>query len=229
MNHNIDRMANTLRQRFKDNFNALGYNFEDDIQNWSYAGGDARQHENYFKLLEREDNLERPEIKSNCLCGQAITNQCYIRRNNELLVVGSCCIEKFTENGVKRTCDSCGDPHRNRVVNRCNDCRLGICDECNRPCQIGRKICFKCYNLSDMECCDCGELFRGNLDDQYCSDCIKIHCKECGESKPNNKYKKCYDCNKNTPKHNCNNCGKLCNQKFMHCWNCNQLLNSQAF
>tara|TARA_R110002110_G_scaffold68522_5_gene185443 strand:+ start:78 stop:497 length:420 start_codon:yes stop_codon:yes gene_type:complete len=96
---------------------------------WKYCGGDEAaglNHYNYFKTIfggEPEACVEDyPAIK--CICGHTIHRNFFIcnKEEDELLIIGSECINKFiTKKG--RSCEKCGDPHRNRKDNLCNNCR----------------------------------------------------------------------------------------------------------
>ena len=85
-----------------------------------------------------------------CICQHSIKENCYItnKDNTCILVLGNCCIKHFLPEGKsRRTCEDCGNIHRNRVVNRCNNCRYQKCDDCNRFNYNGYKICYYCYLL----------------------------------------------------------------------------------
>ena len=111
--------------------------------NWKYCGGNTSRHLNYYKLCYKEKTL--PDYTSNCVCGHHIKENCYITDGKEFLVLGNCCIKKFIPKGKSgRTCDTCGKPHRNRVVNRCHTCRFGVCDSCSQPCNPDYKKCYNC-------------------------------------------------------------------------------------
>ena len=88
--------------------------------------------------------LEFPEHQERCVCGHKIKENCYITKDDSLLVLGNCCIKKFLPNSG-RTCENCDKPHRNRKVNRCNSCRIGVCDDCNTKCNPDYKTCYNCY------------------------------------------------------------------------------------
>jgi hypothetical protein len=34
--------------------------------------------------------------------------------------------------------------HKNRKVNRCKTCRIGVCDKCNRACDKRYPTCYYC-------------------------------------------------------------------------------------
>ena len=109
--------------------------------NWRYCGGSTGRHFNYFKLCFEDQNL--PDSTNECVCGHRIKENCYITDEEHILVLGNCCIKKFIPKS-SRTCEKCGEPHKNRVVNRCYDCRIGICDKCNKPCDERYKKCYNC-------------------------------------------------------------------------------------
>ena len=109
--------------------------------NWKYCGGRIGRHLNYFKLCCKNDDL--PDKVNECVCGHRIEENCYITDGEQILVLGNCCIKKFIPKS-SRTCEKCGEPHKNRVVNRCNNCRKGVCDECDKECEESYKKCYKC-------------------------------------------------------------------------------------
>lgn len=109
--------------------------------NWKYCGGRIGRHLNYFKLCCKNDDL--PDEVNECVCGHHIDENCYITDGARILVLGNCCIKKFIPKS-SRTCEDCGEPHKNRVVNRCNNCRKGVCDECDKKCDESYKKCYNC-------------------------------------------------------------------------------------
>lgn len=109
--------------------------------NWKYCGGESGRHLNYFKISCPNDKL--PEHVDECVCEHHISENCYITDGELLLILGNCCIKKFVPKST-RTCEMCDQPHKNRIVNRCNDCRIGICDECDEKCSEKYKKCYKC-------------------------------------------------------------------------------------
>ena len=116
----------------------------DDIKNgnWKYCGGDRKNHLSYFKLCFPDKKL--PGSRCNCVCGHYIAENCYITDGEKILVLGNCCIKKFIEK-CSRTCEICEEPHKNRLVNRCNNCRKGICDNCGKKCDKKYKKCYDCF------------------------------------------------------------------------------------
>jgi hypothetical protein len=115
----------------------------DEIQSngWKYCGGRDDRHLKYFKLVFKERPL--PIKQNKCVCGHHIEENCYITDGTQILVLGNCCIKKFIPNS-SRTCEKCGEPHKNRLVNRCHNCRIGICDNCGKICDETYKKCYNC-------------------------------------------------------------------------------------
>jgi len=114
-------------------------------QGWKYCGGNRGRHKNYFHLFWGKE-YELPEHTNKCVCNHSIEENCYITNGNKegVLILGNCCIKKFIPKSG-RTCEICDEPHRNRVVNRCNDCRMGMCDDCDGPCDDCYKKCTSCH------------------------------------------------------------------------------------
>ena len=94
-------------------------------------------------------HLQTPEHTDRCVCDHFIQENCYITNDTDMIVVGNCCIKKFV-NKSGRTCDKCGEPHKNRVVNRCNLCRQGCCDSCGRNINSRYKNCYRCRRGGDI-------------------------------------------------------------------------------
>ena len=136
-------MSAQLTKRFIKGLKKYGLTFEEVNKHWKYCGGNRGRHLNYLKLNFKDIDLPEPE--NECVCGQRIKENCYIIDDAEerILVLGNCCIHKFIEK-CGRTCKICGEPHKNRIVNRCHQCRIGICDVCDRKCNPKYKTCWKC-------------------------------------------------------------------------------------
>lgn len=114
----------------------------DMMNNWKYCGGNEGRHLNYYRIFfPGKDTL--PASTDECICGHPIVENCYITNGERILVLGNCCIKKFIPKS-SRTCQKCGEPHKNRIVNRCNDCRVGVCDICNKQCNPKYKKCYNC-------------------------------------------------------------------------------------
>lgn len=100
----------------------LGVSREDLEKNYKYAGGDHKEHLNYWNLLYGTD-VERPPQGYVCPCTTKIKWNCYITNGVIFHVVGNCCIKKFMPNRSGRSCEECNAPHKNRKDNLCNSCR----------------------------------------------------------------------------------------------------------
>jgi len=131
-----------LTEKFIHGLKSFNLTFDDITSSgWKYCGGDNGRHLKYFQLCF--GNEPRPTPTGVCVCGHKIKEHCYITNGSQTLVLGNCCIRKFIPKS-SRTCDLCGKPHKNRVVNRCFECRYGICDKCDEPCDEYSTKCYKC-------------------------------------------------------------------------------------
>ena len=196
-----------FKKKFEENL-LEKYNVRfNDLKEWKYCGGDRDEHLRYFNLVfpcDCELNLNEglcdcnhPEKESNCVCGHHIEEQCYIQNENDktrLITLGNCCIKKFLIKS-RRTCDVCGNVHRNRKINRCNNCKnLANC-----------KICLALFVVSDHKelCASCDSRFR------LCQDCkVQIN---------KNQFKRCVTCQFGSK---CTGCGRSCPKKFKTCFSC---------
>ena len=117
-------------------------------KNFKYWGGDRGRHRNYLLKTKKVSIEELPEHVNECLCGHYIEENCYIidevRRPDQVIILGNCCIKKFIVKSG-RTCKICGNSHRNRKVDKCNECRKGTCDNCDSKCGINYDLCYDCY------------------------------------------------------------------------------------
>lgn len=154
-----------LSQKFINGLEDYELTYED-VKEWLYCGGNYSHHLNYYKLLFPKSK-KIPEFTDQCVCHQKLTKNCYImdKSKKRLLILGMCCIKKFISNGVHRSCEKCGNQHRNRKFNLCNDCKIRKCDIC------GYK--------------------NTNKDIKRCNNCRNGWCDIC-DKKVNIKYKKCY-------------------------------------
>lgn len=78
---------------------------------------------NTFTINIPDDTL--PVHTKLCLCTQDILYHFWIKsiKNNDLRLIGSCCIEKFM-NIKGKSCELCGEAHNNKLSNYCNKCRV---------------------------------------------------------------------------------------------------------
>ena len=140
-----DKAKSKVYVAFVNGLKDRGLNYNDVINNWKYCGGDDKAHLNYWSLINGKEEL--PEHEDKCVCGHKIKKNCYLEYNDEILILGSCCIKRFLpKNSAGRTCDECGKSHRNRKINKCNDCKVGYCLECWKPMDISSyDRCAECY------------------------------------------------------------------------------------
>jgi len=136
-------MSLDLSQQFINGLAKEGLTLDEIKAKWRYAGGNRNSHYSYFTLAHPNKYL--PEYKDACICSTGIIENCYISDGNKFLVIRSCCIDHCVDKRT-RTCNIRDKPHKNRIVNKCNDCRFGQCDICDKPCNPKYKICYKCYN-----------------------------------------------------------------------------------
>ena len=191
-------------KRFYINLEKDGVTRADLEKNYRYAGGDQGRHLNYFHLVYRGKNMEMPPHHEYCYCETPIVENCFLASDvsGRILVVGNCCIKRFMPEGVRlRTCERCGEPHQNRVVNRCQDCRRGLCDRCDAPipkhkaakicdtCRFGHDECKYCEAETphDVDVCDACKLLKRCKEcdcviageSKYCAECKDPRCKKC--------------------------------------------------
>jgi len=137
----------SLTERF---INGLkNYNLtKEEIKDWTFAGDDNKGF-SYFKTLFPDKDL--PEHKEKCVCSVNIKRNSFITNGTDLLVLGACCVKKFTLTGTKRTCRLCKEPHKNRSNNLCNGCRVKFnsCDVCDKIIKQPYKSCYKCFKNKD--------------------------------------------------------------------------------
>ena len=211
-----------LKEKFIEGLKAYNVTYEDILAGkWRYCGGDGDK--NYIKLFFR--NKTEPKIirKSNCVCGHPIIRNYYISDGDDIIILGSTCIKRFLPES-SRTCDDCKAPHKNRKVNRCKDCRLKKCDNCDRPYHylLGSngspiKTCLYCkFGKCDI----CNNPYESSFDSRHkrCAFCRIGKCDKC-KNPCNPKYNNCYKCAM-ADLHACKNCDRLCNKRFERCYTC---------
>jgi len=129
--------------RYKEKlYNVLGK----DLSKWKYIGGDSGRHNNYFNMCLTKYKISRPPYVDKCACEHHITENCYVYNEDDdvVQVLGNCCIKKFIPKSG-RTCEDCGEPHRNRKWNKCHECVTKICFDCGEPNYSGYKSCWYCF------------------------------------------------------------------------------------
>jgi len=185
-------------------------------KNYSYIGGNFGEHKDvanlYFAIenAKKKSNYRIEDFVEDCckFCLQKnIKHNIFIAKipdnpKKDVVVKSICktCIEHLTIK-IKRkgVCDDCGETHRNKNDNYCNDCRRkGACANCDgRKFLDGKGRCGDCAYFNYCKICD-----KVKVDNKgfACSACYNRHAKVC-ESRDCNKivvhpkYKKCYSCN----------------------------------
>ena len=117
------------------------------LNGFIYAGGDFNEHKNYWPTFasSRGLNIDRvPKFKNYCICGEEISRNCWVYNpdTRRIKVIGSECINKFKIG--RRRCIICNKAHQNRKVNKCKECRIGHCDNCNKNIDERFKLCYTC-------------------------------------------------------------------------------------
>jgi hypothetical protein len=125
--------------------------------------------------------------KRECICKHYIVCNCFIYSKSQdiLLNIGKCCNERFNENSTKRFCELCGEHHKNRKNNFCDDCRKTLFSKCGK--------CKKSKNLDKYRWCfQCSNNNNNNVKKTYdfCSMCMEPKITE-----NDKQYKNCYNCN----------------------------------
>lgn len=195
--------------------------------NFKYCGGNQNNHLNYFKLMFPNMNL--PPQKDYCICGHKIIENCYITDGITFVTMGNCCIKKFVPKNT-RTCDICDAKHTNRIVNRCNNCRVNHCDGCGiKHILYKNKLCDECMfkqpikqkpKIFRHKCDICAEP-HNNRKDNLCNDCRKCACYKCYRAKKYKYLNYCLDCSiKSGVISLCSICTEPHENKFDKCDTC---------
>jgi hypothetical protein len=187
-------MSENKLKKFKKGCILLGLDFEDITKNYKYCGGSQNEHSSYWKLLYR-DKL-KPLHKSECICQTKIERNCYIRKGEDILVLGSCCIKAFCEY-YGRTCEICDAKHKRSKSNRCKDCKdFKKCNmiDCMKP-KFGYSL--YCTDHDKLICREknCNENKKGKS--MYCTNHFYRKCNNSCCKKMTEGYLNCYDCNMN--------------------------------
>lgn len=116
----------SVSERFINGLKSYNLTYEE-VKEWDYCGGNNGTHLKYYK--KKYQNKQLPEFKNNCICGHKLKNNCYITNHNIILILGSCCIKRFIDKGLKRTCLTCDKPYKGKY-RCCIDCRKTRCWTC---------------------------------------------------------------------------------------------------
>ena len=120
--YNLYEDLGSVSQRFIEGLELYNLTVKEiNDSGWKYCGGDKSQrHINYFSMVWPGKRL--PPHQSHCICGHYIVENCYITDMKYMITLGNCCIKRFVKNSG-RTCDECGEVHKNRIQNKCNKCK----------------------------------------------------------------------------------------------------------
>jgi hypothetical protein len=170
---------------------------------YKYFGGNYGDHEQFFnnqKEVYRKNGIELDDINNyifeKCImCDHITKNKILLTNDDEIYCICERCCIYFNKMPKKHgICDDCGDTHRNRSDNYCNECREKTnCLKC-------RKRAF-CFNSHCRECrekyhfcvgCNINEVKKQGY---HCSPCYnKVKKCKCGKILKEPKYKQCWQC-----------------------------------
>ena len=121
-------------------------------EDWVYCGGDSDQHARYWKVFKEDYNWGdwTPKWRAQCICNHDIHKNCWVYnyKMKKFAVIGSKCIKKFK---LTKRCSVCNIEHRNYVVNKCNECRIGKCDICDCNISKSYKKCRSCNKIKKIK------------------------------------------------------------------------------
>ena len=142
----VDLIKYFIKPALKNGLEENGYTIEELQKDWIYCGsngGPSQRHGGiimahpgrleYWKQHCRHRGMPDclPDWDNYCPCKQKlITENAYLttkKRQEDgeyhYMIIGSCCIKSFMPDGLSKICEDCGEPHKNRKDNKCNDCR----------------------------------------------------------------------------------------------------------
>ena len=99
----------------------------DDLLDYEFAGGHPNTGTWFDYYNQNCPNQPYPPLTNKCVCGQkSLKLNYYLRNRNtgKIIIIGSECYLQFSDKGMRRTCMSCGEIHRNTSNNLCNNCRI---------------------------------------------------------------------------------------------------------
>ena len=137
---------------------------EEDIQNYIYVGSDQSDSSGYKFFLQHFPHGIMPEHESYCVCGHYIEKNYYLynKIEDKFLVIGSECINQFTE-GKIRHCNICKKVHNRHKDNICNNCNeLNITFLSKSKKIIDRCISKKIINQNEEDIWNSYPIFKRN-------------------------------------------------------------------
>jgi hypothetical protein len=98
------------------------------VEDWEYAG---KKGDRFSKTMKEHYSFVRPPYSSYCACGHFIITNCYVRNlnNNEIKVVGNCCIQKWK---IEKKCGTCNTKHHRWKYTICSSCEKEAREEKKR-------------------------------------------------------------------------------------------------
>lgn len=122
----FEKVTLELSQRFVNGLKSYDLTKEE-IENWRYVGGGHLTNSLRHELLQQRFKKEFPEVdppglEARCVCGHPIQENAFISDGENLLVLGSCCVRRFTKTGTKKTCGLCGNLWKGKTI-LCSSCR----------------------------------------------------------------------------------------------------------
>ena len=103
----------------------------DEVKDWWYCGGGHTTQIERHRILadlfrSHFPDSDYPELEENCVCGHPIQENAFITNGEQLLVLGSCCVKRFTNSGTKRVCKNCKQPWKGDPKRFCKKCRYNV-------------------------------------------------------------------------------------------------------
>lgn len=128
------------------------YNLDPDdvINNWRYCGALAEDHRIFYFDLCFPD-MDFPKPKGKCVCHAFLfTKNYYITNGTDILILCKYCLDHHIKHN-KRTCEICLKPHRNILINACNECKKSYdkeCESCKVIIHNSAKYCSVCNHFN---------------------------------------------------------------------------------
>lgn len=164
-------MQSKVYQRLVDGIEEYGLEYAVVTSEWFYCGDSSNNQDKFFAHYP---DCQLPSLEKHCVCGQSINVNHYITDGSEsILVMGSCCIRKYTNIKMTKVCINCHANHKNRKTDYCNNCRdLKFCQQCKRAVNNWETKCRGCI-ISSTEC-NCGKYKKaGFIRCFHCTQYIK--------------------------------------------------------
>lgn len=231
-------ISNKISKRFIEGLKKYNLTY-DEIKDWKYCGGQGessltldeqmvhkkhRSRIEYFRLCF--PNRELPIYRDECICGHYIEDNCFITNGTDILVIGNCCLKRFIPK-YKKSCERCGEFHKNKINNLCNNCRENdrikeeeldkICVRCNINFSIKHDVW--CEQCIEFERNKREEFFKKFDENNIMYEKSTKRCIICN-IEIDKMYTMCYKCNNQNKTSKCKKCGVNMNPKYEVCFKC---------